>query len=150
MRTNSVNYLPLMVVLACLALGIISCMTAKKKAAMSQNKPLTETYWILTHVKGESIPKCQITPYIVFGTDGRYSGNLSCNVYSGTYTSHKDKIKMEYEGATKKLCQNMKVEKMFMQQLHAEFKHYEIKKDTLYLMDAQGEVLRFKAGVKPN
>ncbi len=150
MRTNSVNYLPIVVVMACLALGIFSCMTAKKKAAMSENKPLTETYWILTHVKGENVPKCIITPFIVFDNDGSYSGNLSCNSYFGKYSSHKGKIKMEYEGATKKLCQNMKVEKMFMQQLHADFKRYEIRKDTLYLMDAQGEVLRFKAGVKPD
>ena len=50
---------------------------------------------------------------------------------------------MEFEGATKRLCQNMKIEKLFMQGLHAEFKKYEIRKDTLFLKDAEGEVLRF-------
>ena len=146
MKENSIYYMLVFMLVVCLIAGITSCVTAKKKAAMAQNKPLTETCWVLTHVKGESIPKSYITPYIVFGKDGRYSGNLGCNSFFGNYTCRKDRIKMEYEGATKKLCQNMKIEKLFMQGLHAEFKKYEIRKDTLYLKDADGEVLRFMAG----
>ena len=146
MKEKSIYYMLVFMLVVCLIAGITSCVTAKKKAAMAQNKPLTETCWVLTHVKGESIPKSYITPYIVFGKDGRYSGNLGCNSFFGNYTCRKDRIKMEYEGATKKLCQNMKIEKLFMQGLHAEFKKYEIRKDTLYLKDADGEVLRFMAG----
>lgn len=146
MKENSIYYMLVFMLVVCLIAGITSCVSAKKKAAMAQNKPLTETCWVLTHVKGESIPKSYITPYIVFGKDGRYSGNLGCNSFFGNYTCRKDRIKMEYEGATKKLCQNMKIEKLFMQGLHAEFKKYEIRKDTLYLKDADGEVLRFMAG----
>ena len=56
---------------------------------------------------------------------------------------------MEYGGATKRLCENMKVEKLFMLHLHSDFKQYEITKDTLVLKDKDGEVLRFFAGVKP-
>lgn len=126
-----------------------SCMTAKKKAEMAQNKPLLETYWVLKSVKGEDIPKCIITPNIVFHADGRYSGNLGCNTFYGHYTCGKKRIRMEFEGATKRLCQNMTVEKMFLLQLHAEFKQYEINKDVLILKDKDGEVMRFFAGVKP-
>ena len=147
MKENSIYYMLVFMLVVCLIAGITSCVTAKKKAAMAQNKPLTETCWVLTHVKGDHIPKSKITPYIVFGNDGRYSGNLGCNSFFGNYTYRKDRIKMEFEGATKKLCDNMKVEKLFMQGLHAEFKKYEIRKDTLYLKDADGEVLRFMAGV---
>ncbi|MBO2524354.1 MAG: hypothetical protein CW341_01435 [Bacteroidetes bacterium] len=143
MKDNSIYYMLVFMLVVCLIAGITSCVTAKKKAAMAQNMPLTETYWILTHVKGENIPKSYITPYVVFEKDGRYSGNLGCNSFFGNYTYRKDRIKMEFEGATKRLCQNMKIEKLFMQGLHAEFKKYEIRKDTLFLKDAEGEVLRF-------
>lgn len=143
MKENSIYYMLVFMLVVCLIAGITSCVTAKKKAVMAQNMPLTETCWILTHVKGESIPKSYITPHIVFGKDGVYTGNLGCNSFFGNYTYRKDRIKMEYEGATKRLCQNMTVEKLFMQGLHAEFKKYEIRKDTLFLKDADGEVLRF-------
>jgi heat shock protein HslJ len=143
MKENSIYYMLVLMLVVCLIAGITSCVTSKKKAAMAQNMPLTETKWVLTHVKGESIPKSFITPYIVFGKDGVYTGNLGCNTFFGNYTYRKDRIKMEYEGATKRLCQKMKVEKLFMQGLHADFKKYEIRKDTLFLKDANGEVLRF-------
>ena len=132
-----------------LALSVTACMTAKKKAEMAQNKPLVETYWVLKSVKGEDIPKNIITPFIVFHSDGTYNGNLGCNKFFGSYRSGKASIKIEYGGATKRLCETMKVEKMFMLQLHSDFKQYEIIKDTLVLKDKEGEVLRFFAGVKP-
>lgn len=132
-----------------LALSVTACMTAQKKAEMAQNKPLVETYWVLKSVKGEDIPKNIITPFIVFHSDGTYNGNLGCNKFFGSYRSGKASIKMEYGGATKRLCETMKVEKMFMLQLHSDFKQYEIIKDTLVLKDKEGEVLRFFAGVKP-
>ena len=119
-----------------------------KKFKMSKNKPLVDTYWVLKSVKGEDIPKCIITPNIVFKSDGRFSGNLGCNSFFGTYNCGKKKIKMEFEGATKRLCDNMKVEKMFLSGLHAEFTQYEIIDDILILKDKDGEVLRFFAGVK--
>lgn len=121
----------------------------KKIAQMSENKPLVNTYWVLKSVKGEDIPKCIITPNIVFKSDGRYTGNLGCNSFFGTYNCGKKRIKMEFEGATKRLCDNMKVEKLFLLHLHSEFTQYEIIGDTLILKDKNGEVLRFFAGVKP-
>lgn len=145
---NILNPLVISVIVA-LSVVVSSCMTAKKKAEMAQNKPLTDTYWILKSVKGEDIPKCMITPYIVFDANGKFSGNLGCNTFYGNYQCGKKKIKMEFEGATKKLCQNMKVEKMFLSGLHTEFKQYEIDKDILILKDKDGEALRFFAGVKP-
>lgn len=137
------------VIVALLALSITACMTAKKKAEMAQNKPLVGTYWVLKSVKSEDVPKSIITPNIVFKSDGRYSGNLGCNSFFGTYHCGKKKIKMEFEGATKRLCENMKVEKLFFSNLHSEFTQYEIIEDTLILKDKNGEVLRFFAGVKP-
>lgn len=148
MRSNFINNLLLITGLFFLSICITSCVTEKNKSTQAKNKPLMETRWMLTHVKGDAIPK-SVNPFIVFGKDGRYSGNTGCNEYYGTYHCRKDKIKMSYEGSTKKLCQNMRIEKSYLQQLHADFKRFEIKKDTLWLMDANGEVLRFVAGVKP-
>ena len=127
-----------------------SCMTAKKKAEMAQNKPLVGTYWVLQKIKGDPIPQSiAITPNIVFDSDGKFSGNLGCNLFYGNYSCGKKRIKMEYEGATKKLCQNMKMEKLLLPYIHADFKRYEIHQDTLVLLDTEGEVLRFFAGVRP-
>ena len=137
------------VIIVLLALSVTACMTAKKKAEMAQNKPLVDTYWVLKSVKGEDIPKSIYTPFIIFHPDGSYTGNLGCNVFFGDYRNGKTRIRMEYGGATKRLCENMKVEKLFMRQLHSDFKQYEIIKDTLILKDSEGEVLRFFAGVKP-
>ena len=137
------------VIVALLSLLVTACMTAKKKAEMAQNKPLVETYWVLKSVKGEDIPKNIITPFIVFHSDGTYNGNLGCNKFFGSYRNGKARIKMEYGGATKRLCETMKVEKLFMLHLHSDFKQYEIIRDTLVLKDKEGEVLRFFAGVKP-
>ena len=137
------------VIMVLLALSITACMTTKKKAEMEQNKPLVETYWVLKSVRGEDIPKSFYTPFIIFHSNGSYTGNLGCNVYFGDYRNGKTRIKMEYGGATKRLCETMKVEKLFMLQLHSDFKQYEIIKDTLILKDKEGEVLRFFAGVKP-
>ena len=120
-----------------------------KMAKMDKNKPLLDTYWVLKSVKGEDIPKCIVTPYIVFEANGKFSGNLGCNTFYGNYQCGKKKIKMEFEGATKKLCQNMKVEKMFLSGLHTEFTQYEIVGNTLILKDRNGEALRFFAGTKP-
>jgi len=137
------------IIVALLAISLTACMTAKKKAEMAQNKPLVETHWVLKSVKGEDIPKNIITPFIVFHSDGTYNGNLGCNKFFGNYRCGKSKMKMEYEGATKRLCETMKVEKLFMLHLHSDFKQYEINRDTLILKDKEGEVLRFFAGVKP-
>lgn len=136
--------------LAMIVLLLVSCMTAKKKAELANNKPLVDTYWILVSVKGEPVPQWVVTPTMTFGTDGKYYGNLGCNSFFGTYyKKSKNGIKMEYSGATKRLCQNMKTEKMYLDGLHNDFKTYEICKDTLILNDKQGEVLRFLAGTKP-
>lgn len=137
------------VIVALIALSVTACMTAKKKAEMAQNKPLVETYWVLKSVKGEDIPKNIITPYITFHENGTYTGNLGCNKFFGNYSCGKSRIKMEYGGATKRLCETMKVEKLFMLHLHSDFKQYEVIKDTLILKDKEGEVLRFFAGVRP-
>ena len=139
----------IVLILAIFSVAVIACMTAKKKAELAQNKPLLGTYWVLKSVRGEDIPKSIITPYIIFQTDGHYTGNLGCNAFFGTYSCGKKRMRMEFEGATKRLCEQMKVEKMFLQQLHSEFRQYEINKDILILKDKDGEVMRFFAGVKP-
>lgn len=135
----------------CILLFLFSaCMTAKKKAELAQNKPLVDTYWLLISVKGEAVPTGGIQPTMTFSTDGHYYGNLGCNTYSGNYYKRgKNGIKMEYAGATKRLCQSMKTEKLFLAGLHNDFRYYEIQKDTLILKDKQGEILRFLAGQKP-
>ncbi|MCQ2265799.1 MAG: META domain-containing protein, partial [Bacteroidales bacterium] len=67
--------------LVMIVLLLVSCMTAKKKAELANNKPLVDTYWILVSVKGEPVPQWVVTPTMTFGTDGKYYGNLGCNSF---------------------------------------------------------------------
>lgn len=136
------------IVILCVTI-LSSCMTAKKRQELARNKPLKETYWVLTAVDGNPIPKSFVTPNIIFDGKGHFTGNLGCNSFGGSYFSNKDRLSMSYSGATKRLCENMKVEKMFMSALQREVKTFSINVDTLRIMDKQGEVMRFIAGEKP-
>ncbi len=115
---------------------------------------LTETKWMLTHINTMEIKDSPEAPYITFVGD-RISGNLGCNTFFGTfYASKKGKIDIEYTGSTKRLCNEMQVERDFISALKVDKKSYVISGDILIIrgekMMEDGsrrevEVLRFKA-----
>ena len=115
---------------------------------------LTETKWMLTHVFSKVVEDSPERPYIVFVGD-RITGSLGCNTFFGTfYVKKKGKIDMEYTGSTKKLCNEMKVEREFISALKVDKKSYVIKENILIIrgekmMDdgtkKDVEILRFKA-----
>lgn len=126
-----------------------SCLTAKEKEELARNKSLEETYWLLKAIDGNPIPDSFVTPNITFDGNGHFTGNLGCNRFGGTYFSNKEHISMGFEGATKRLCDNMRTEKMFKSALQRDIKTYSIHIDTLRMKDKQGEVMLFIAGERP-
>ena len=50
---------------------------------------------------------------------------------------------LEFQGATKRLCQNMGVERKFMQALKRDITRYEIVGEELILFEGDKEVMRF-------
>ena len=131
-----------------LAICAFACQTSKKTADSESNTPLYETQWMLTDINGEAIGNAPAKPFIQFASDGNVSGKLGCNDFFGSCFVKKDKISIEYKGATKKLCNDMEVERAFTAALKKDINNYAIMGDVLVLRAKDQEVLRFKAAPK--
>lgn len=156
----------MMMLLLVAALCACGCKTSKNTAdaspkdnisTASSEKPLcslTETKWMLSHIKGQPVKDSPEYPYVVFVGD-RMTGSLGCNTFFGTfYANKKGKIDIEYTGSTKRLCNDMEVEYQFISALKTEKTTYSIVGRELIIrgetMTDTGdkknvEVLRFKA-----
>ena len=127
-----------------LVLSCCGCKTTKKSTASGQY-PLVGTQWNLVALDGEKIGnEFALRPFITFDTAGALQGSLGCNTFFGEYTvNKKHKMTFGFQGATKRLCQQMEVERMFMKALKREITRYEIKGDELILYAEKDEVMRF-------
>lgn len=131
-----------------LTICTFSCHTSKETSAADNNKPLYETQWMLTDINGEAIGDTPKKPFIRFTSDGNMSGSLGCNDFFGSCFVNKDKMSIEYKGSTKKLCNEMEVEKAFAAALKKDINNYAIVGDVLIIREKNQEVLRFKAAPK--
>ncbi len=125
------------------AIGFSGCQSAKKITEDCQH--LRETKWELRALNNQPIdPKSfEEQPYIVFMTDGNFSGNLGCNTFFGTYYNKKKKLELDYTGATRRLCQAMEMEDAFSKALHKEITTFTISDSTLILYAGKEEIFRF-------
>ena len=119
--------------------------TGIKSSPKVQGKPLVQTNWMLTHINGESIGAAPVEASIAFNEEGGVSGTLGCNTFFGTYYVKKDKMSIDYTGATKKLCSEMSVEKKYIAALKSDITHYTIHDSELTIYTKNQEVLRFHA-----
>ena len=101
---------------------------------------------MLVSLEGEEFNKdFALHPFIVFDTAGSFQGNLGCNSFFGSYeVSKKQKMKFQFEGATKRLCSKMEVERRFLAILKRDVTRYELKDDELILFFENEELMRFK------
>lgn len=138
-RKNSCNYF----ISLCIAFAISSCTT--QIPSKEQSNPFDGRNWYLEAIDGIPMDSSFVKiPFITFDTNGRFSGNLGCNNYFGTYmVLNKKKIDMSYAGSTKMLCAEMEIEKRFAAALKTEISHYQIMGDTLIILEKNREVLRF-------
>jgi len=139
-------------IMACMAfVTIVWGQTSKKDKNNPNMTSLIETYWILQSVDGKPISGTfDITPYILFDKGNLYYGNTGCNSFFGKFTSKKNKLKMKYTGATKKICANMTTETILLKALKQEISNYRIEGDVLILLSKDREIMRCKAGENPN
>lgn len=135
-------YLPIFLI--ALSLIIFGCATLKKNSEI-QNKPLVGTYWSLEKIDKNAIPDYGRAPYIIFSESGNFNGTSGCNRYFGTYLLTKKTITLENSGATKKMCANMEIERIYFSALKKEIKTFSIVGDTLVLYEKGREVLRYVA-----
>ena len=128
-------------VAATLILSGCGCKTSKKSVS-DEHYPLVGTQWNLVKLEGAEIGvDFALRPFI---TADNIQGNLGCNTFYGTYSvNKKHKMTLEFRGATKRLCQNMGVERKFMQALKRDITRYEIVGEELVLFAGDQEVMRF-------
>jgi heat shock protein HslJ len=105
---------------------------AEKKKKYADNLPLLNTKWILTEIYETKIVSQSDTAYIIFSDSYKFSGNLGCNLFFGEFNYGKKKNKMDYFGATKKMCADMEVEENFVKAIRNDILHYYIEKNKLY------------------
>jgi heat shock protein HslJ len=73
---------------------------------------IADKHWTLVELNGAPVSSNLPTEaYIFFNADGRVSGNLSCNSFSGVYkTENGYRIRIDNLVSTRKMCLNMSVE----------------------------------------
>ena len=132
--------------LVALTLILGCCCKTSKKNVKSENLPLVGTQWNLVAIDGNEISaEFALRPFITFDSVGAVQGNLGCNTFFGTYEiNKKHKMTLEYQGATKRLCQKMDIEKQFISALRKDINQYQIKGNELILFSENNEVIRFE------
>ncbi len=134
---------PLVAVLLILA---CCCCKTSKKSVSNGNYPLIGTQWNLSALEGEEIgADFALRPFITFDSVGNITGNLGCNTFFGTYSANKkQKMTLEFQGSTKRLCQQMSVERRFIKALKQDIVRYKIHGNELILLAADDlEIMRF-------
>jgi len=134
-------------IITMLVLAVTACgCQSGKKVADADNSPFYETKWNLTAIEGVYIDSTSYMtqPYIVFFNDGTFTGNLGCNTFFGSYFQKKQKIELTFNGATKKLCPKMEMEREMMKALKKELSEYTISEKTLILYQNKDEIIRFE------
>ena len=129
-------------ILLMLAISVASAAQSKDKS-----KPqLTGSDWVLSAVMGSPF-KAEMTlsaiPYIHFSEDLKFTGNTSCNNFSGVYNTDKKDISLDPGAMTRKACP-VSVESQFLDLLK-KVKRYYFKKGNLVLQsDDVDELMIFK------
>ena len=130
-----------------LSLTMLQAKPGKKK---SDNLPLLNTKWVLEKIDDSPIFFNGVdTAYIVFSENYKFSGNFSCNIFFGEFSFGKKRIKLDYVGATKKICADMYVEECFFKAIKNDITHYYIEKNNLYLLYKLKVVCKFR-GIEIN
>lgn len=83
-------------------------------------------------------------PYIIFNSNGTFSGNFGCNSFFGSFYTKKQKLQLEYAGSTKSLCNEMNLERAYLKALKSGISTYNISDSTLILYTDNKEIFQFK------
>jgi heat shock protein HslJ len=110
-------------------------------------KNLDATSWAMTSYRDSQGNLTEILPETIVTADfqaDQFSGNLTCNNYSGTYQTTGNKIEIGPLATTLRECVGpdgiMEQEAAFLMAMEAAAQ-YEIKGDTLEMLDDQGAII---------
>ena len=79
----------------------------------AENLTVTDTYWILTELNGKPVnyPENSDAAFIFMNSEGRISGNLGCNLFSGSFALQDgNRISFTQLVNTQKMCIDMSIE----------------------------------------
>ena len=125
-----------------LAFSVIANGQSKDK----NKSQLTGKDWVLSAVMGSPF-KAEMTlsalPFIHFSDDLKFTGNTSCNNFSGVYSTDRKDILLDLGAMTRKACP-VSVESQFLE-LIKKVKRFYFKKGNLVLQsDDVDELMTFK------
>jgi heat shock protein HslJ len=117
---------------------------AGKKKKNSDDLPLLNTKWVLKEVFEMFVIHELDTAFMIFYDTYKFSGNFGCNLFFGEYSYGKKRMKVDYFGATKKYCFDMRLEEQFAKALRSDITHYFIERDKLYLLYKNKVICKFE------
>jgi len=117
---------------------------AGKHKKNADNLPLLNTKWILVEVFKNHVVQGIDTAFITFYDTYKLSGNLGCNLFFGEFSFGKKRMKIDYLGATKKYCFDMRLEEQFAKALRSDINRYYIEKNKLYLLFQNKTICKFE------
>lgn len=126
-------------------IGLLSGCKTSKEGVSNDNLPLVGTQWNLISIEGVDLSNdFALRPFITFDSSGNIKGNLGCNSLFGTYSvNKKQKMTLNFQGATKRLCQQMGVERLFIKALKRDINRYQIQGNDLFLFEKDFEIMHF-------
>ena len=137
--------------LALFAVLLVSCNSGKKNQTGQTEKEDAKTEataklmgvrWEPITINGNPIKDMEIKPFMSLATvegGNKVKGYLGCNKFFGPFTySNNGELKFGAIGSTKRLCEDMSMEKTFSNLLGA-CASYKIKGSHLHLYDKSGE-----------
>lgn len=128
-----------------IAVCVSGCKSSEKSAEKkAQELSLTQTHWVLSAINGVPVGEMPDEATIAFDDQGGISGCLGCNTFFGTYFAKKDKLNIEFKGATKRLCSDMDAEQKYISAIQDDVNSFSIEGDELIIKNKTKEVLRFK------
>ncbi|MCD8301574.1 MAG: META domain-containing protein [Prevotellaceae bacterium] len=96
--------------------------------------------WTIERAMSTSTEGGEEQAFISFGSDGKFNGNASVNLFFGSYTLSGSSLKLENVGMTRRLGASMDVERAVTEGLNA-VEQVSLSGDRAYLMSAQGDTL---------
>jgi heat shock protein HslJ len=122
----------------------ILALQAGKRKKNTDNLPLLNTKWVLEELFEIPIVHNLDTAFITFHETFKFSGNFGCNLFFGEFMYSKKRIKLDYLGATKMYCFDMRLEEKFTKALRNDITHYLIENNKLYLFEQKKVVFKFE------
>jgi heat shock protein HslJ len=132
------------VIIFTIIISSVFVLYACKRKKNTDNLPLLNTKWLLEELFEAPIVQGFDTAFIMFNDTYKFSGNLGCNLFFGEFSFGKKRIKIDYCGATKKYCMDMRLEEQFAKALRHDITHYYIEKNKLYLLCQNKTVCKFE------